>query len=253
LKNYESTLSDLQQGLKLAPKDLLIPKKLAATYYSLGIESLRESHVSMAQDYFHQSIELDPTVPEFYFERAKIYYWKEDIEACVRDLSKVLELRPGDGGALALLSTLNPKGNRPNLFDPFPAHSSGSTGLGRFYRPTSARSGHSGMTEEGSTLKSLKVRLQPRKTALKQPLVKFQLKPSPKSRPSSSNKPLSLEKLVYKEKPLSKEELLAEEQTKEQLSVEFDRVSLSHQEPAKASSNLPALPLPLPSDSLDGE
>ena len=238
-ENYPSTLSDLQKALKLSPTDSLLPTKLAATYFSLGLEALRESHLSMAQDYFHQSIELDPTVPEFYFERAKIYYWKEDIDLCVRDLNKVLELRPGDGGALALLSTVNPKGARPNLFDPFPAHPSGPNGVNRFCRPVSAKKVGSGATaDEGSTLKSLKVKLQPRKTLVKQPVVKFQLPSGLRSRPSSPPKPVSLEQLAFKERKASREELLKDEQTTRQLSVELDNVSLS----PKHKEDLPQLP-----------
>lgn len=86
---YEKALADLQHALELAPEHPAILHSLGFAYMKRGEAGDRER----ALELFHKAISIDPSLPDAYEDRAKLYREMGKLELAEQDEAQARELR----------------------------------------------------------------------------------------------------------------------------------------------------------------
>ncbi|KAJ3099345.1 Tetratricopeptide repeat protein 16 [Phlyctochytrium planicorne] len=115
----ENTLKDLTIAWDLNPSDEEARKKSASIRFQLAEKHLALGDLASATIDLTKAVTAVPTEPLYLFERAKVYYLQEMIDAVRSDLQSVLELDPGHREASAFLLRLQSGPPLNNLL-PFP-------------------------------------------------------------------------------------------------------------------------------------
>jgi Tfp pilus assembly protein PilF len=80
---------------------------LTEVYNNLGVVDARRGHFPAAVEYFSKAVEADPNDSDYRFNLAVALYRKGDSAAASRQLKEVLQRRPSDGEAKALLDQIS--------------------------------------------------------------------------------------------------------------------------------------------------
>ncbi len=75
LQDYASASKDLETARTLDPSHPHILGKSAAAVFALGLMDVYAGRFDAALNKLNQAIQWDDTVPEFYFERGRIYFY----------------------------------------------------------------------------------------------------------------------------------------------------------------------------------
>lgn len=75
IQDYALTAKDLETARTLDPSHPDLLGKSAAAMFALGLIDVYAGRFDDALSKFDQAIEWDDTVPEFYFERGRIYFY----------------------------------------------------------------------------------------------------------------------------------------------------------------------------------
>ena len=94
----------------VATRALSLPRDNAVLLDSLGVVMTRLDEQALAIELFDQAIELQPTLPSLYFNRALAQRQFGQISGAERDLEKCVALNPGHGKAHWALAEMLPRG-----------------------------------------------------------------------------------------------------------------------------------------------
>jgi tetratricopeptide (TPR) repeat protein len=94
----------------VATRALALPRDNAILLDSLGVVMTRLDEQALAIELFDQAIELSPTLPSLYFNRALAQRLFGQLSGAERDLEKCVALNPGHGKAHWALAEMLPRG-----------------------------------------------------------------------------------------------------------------------------------------------
>ncbi|KAJ3074394.1 Tetratricopeptide repeat protein 16 [Podochytrium sp. JEL0797] len=96
----------LSRALHLNPTDDESRQKLAHLYFQRGESAIFAGHCPYGLIELSKAIDLDPTVPEYIFERGRTHLLTEQIDSAREDLTRVLKMDPLNREAAAMLDQL---------------------------------------------------------------------------------------------------------------------------------------------------
>ncbi|KAJ3042531.1 Tetratricopeptide repeat protein 16 [Rhizophlyctis rosea] len=120
LDNIDDCLGDLAMVLKLDPRDDETGQKCGELWFEIGEQAFGEGDWRDAVGAWTQAIHFDPTVPEYFFRRAKAFYLLEKLDEARHDAQMAIRLDATHHEAQALFAELTTGAPPFEDLHPFP-------------------------------------------------------------------------------------------------------------------------------------